>query len=108
MNNNKSLLSVILVLMVFSILTSCGKQSVSDSNFGLVIHGGAGTISRDKLTAEQEQSYIAIWPDRSALFNNPSPAKNPYRGDAFGYEANPKTLPPVGTPITLRATRVDS
>ena len=29
------------------------------TNFGLVIHGGAGTIKRDKLTPEQEQNYRA-------------------------------------------------
>ncbi|NQU26764.1 MAG: isoaspartyl peptidase/L-asparaginase, partial [Candidatus Marinimicrobia bacterium] len=59
MRNNKSLLLVILGLFVFSILASCGKQPATDTNFGLVIHGGAGTISRDKLTPEQEQTYRA-------------------------------------------------
>lgn len=59
MNNNKSLLSFILCIIVFSILASCGKQSVTNTNFGLVIHGGAGTISRERLIPELEQNYRA-------------------------------------------------
>ena len=59
MNNNKSILLFILCIIVFSILASCVKQSVTDTNFGLVIHGGAGTISRDRLSPELEQNYRA-------------------------------------------------
>ncbi len=59
MNYNKSLLVFILGLIVFSILASCGKQSAPDTNFGLLIHGGAGTISRDRLSPELEQNYRA-------------------------------------------------
>jgi len=62
-------------------------------------------IWRGNFVAELEQSYVATWPDRSALFNSPWEAKNPYRGAAFGYEANAQVLPPVATPIELVITR---
>lgn len=59
------------------------------------------SIWRGNFVAELEQSCVASWPDRGALFNNPWPSGNPYRGDALGYEANAKVLPAVGTPLTL-------
>jgi len=58
--------------------------------------------------AEFEQSYIATWPDRSALFNTPLVTQNPYRGEELGLEANFSVLPPKGTPIRLTLRRVDS
>ncbi len=63
------------------------------------------SIWRGNFVAELEQSYIATWPDRSALFNNPLPSKNPYRGVNMGYEANKQLLPPVGTKATVIFTR---
>ena len=62
------------------------------------------SIWRGNFVAELEQSYIATWPDRSALFNNPWPSKNPYRG-AGGYEANKKLLPPPGTKATVTISK---
>jgi hypothetical protein len=56
-------------------------------------------IYRGNFVAELEQSYIGTWPDRSAIFNSPIPSKNPYRGAAFGFEANRRVIPALGTPI---------
>src|SRR5207237_7597350 len=33
--------------------------SVNKSKFGIVIHGGAGTMERDKMTPQREQEYRA-------------------------------------------------
>lgn len=62
------------------------------------------SIWRGNFVAELEQSYIATWPDRSALFNNPWPTKNPYRGNV-GYEANKRILPALRTPATVTVRR---
>jgi hypothetical protein len=59
------------------------------------------SIWRGNFVAELEQSYIATWPDRTALFNNPLPSKNPYRGGNLGYEANKRVLPEEGTKATV-------
>ena len=58
-------------------------------------------IWRGNFVAELEQSYVATWPDRAAVFNSPWEAKNPYRGEAFGFEANRQLLPAVGTPMFM-------
>ena len=63
-------------------------------------------ISRGVLSAEFDQSYIATWPDRSALFNTPVITGNPYRGEGLGFEANFSLLPPKGTPIRMTLRRV--
>ncbi len=57
MSNNKFACLHILCFTVFLILFSCGKRPEPVPKFGLVIHGGAGTISRDKLSPEMEQNY---------------------------------------------------
>ena len=64
------------------------------------------SIWRGNFVAELDQSYVATWPDRSALFNTPLPSRNPYRGQDFGFEANRRLLPPVGTALTLTVTRL--
>lgn len=56
--------------------------------------------------AEFDQSLIATWPDRSALFNTSEETRNPYRGASFGFEANSALLPPKGTPIELSVRRI--
>ena len=44
------------VLIGFSRI-SCGKKEQKKSDFGLVIHGGAGSMERGVFTPEQEQAY---------------------------------------------------
>ena len=65
-----------------------------------------GIVYRGVLTAEFEQSYIATWPDRSALFNTPQITHNPYRGDMQGFAANYAVLPPKGTPVRITIRRL--
>jgi len=64
------------------------------------------SVSGGTLAAEFDQSYIATWPDRGAIFNTPVVTHNPYRGNGLGLEANASILPPKGTPIVLKVTRV--
>ncbi len=71
---------------------------------GYWVYTGSG-VHRGVFAAEFEQSYVATWPDRSALFNTPIVAGNPYRGDGLGFEANNATLPPKGTPMFLTIRR---
>lgn len=44
-----------LIIALFCI--SCSEE-ISEKPFGLIIHGGAGTITRDKMTPEKETEYI--------------------------------------------------
>lgn len=44
--------NVLLILFIFSALASQAQQ-----NFGLVIHGGAGTIRKENMTPEQDKAY---------------------------------------------------
>ena len=37
--------------------TSCKEESSPATRFGLVIHGGAGTIIKEKMTEEMEAAY---------------------------------------------------
>lgn len=64
------------------------------------------TIGGGALAAEFDQSYIATWPDRQAIFNSPVVTHNPYRGNGLGVEANGAVLPPKGTPVVVRITRL--
>src|SRR5438105_14989545 len=38
-------------------LRSADQPSMQTKNFGLVVHGGAGTIERSKMTPEREREY---------------------------------------------------
>jgi beta-aspartyl-peptidase (threonine type) len=52
-----------LILLSFLITTSCveiSKKEVAKPKFGLVIHGGAGTILRKNMTLEKEEKYRAV------------------------------------------------
>ena len=52
-----------LILLSFLISTGCveiSKKEVAKPNFGLVIHGGAGTILRENMTPEKEEKYRAV------------------------------------------------
>ena len=52
-----------LILLSFLITTSCveiSKKEVAQPKFGLVIHGGAGTILRKNMTLEKEEKYRAV------------------------------------------------
>jgi len=48
-------------LLVFVLINSCDYTSVTDQNapeYVLVIHGGAGTILKENMTAEKEAAYL--------------------------------------------------
>ena len=52
-----------LILLSFLISTGCveiSKKEEAKPNFGLVIHGGAGTILRENMTPEKEEKYRAV------------------------------------------------
>ena len=83
-------------------LTWSRKRSASMPRTDWVFTGSK--LWRGNFVAEVEQSYIATWPDGGALFNNPLPSQNPYRGNLLGYEANKRVLPPVGTAATVIVT----
>src|SRR4030042_3587520 len=43
--------------LLFLLITSCGKEEAPSVKYGLVIHGGAGTIEKDKMPPEIEAQY---------------------------------------------------
>lgn len=47
---------VLLIILSFS-GWSCDRQATPSIRFGLVIHGGAGTILKENMTPEQEKAY---------------------------------------------------
>lgn len=52
--------SFILSIIIVAIITiSCGEQKVQKPKFGLVIHGGAGTIEKISMPPEVEAEYTA-------------------------------------------------
>jgi beta-aspartyl-peptidase (threonine type) len=51
--------SVYSILLFFCLFSSLSAQDFSDK-ITLVIHGGAGTITRENMTAEQEKAYRAV------------------------------------------------
>jgi hypothetical protein len=51
--------------------------------------------------ADEEQVFIALWWQPSALINLKQSFGNPYHGDGEGFEANTKVLPPKDTPVKL-------
>ena len=83
-------------------LTWSRKRSATMPRTNWVFTGSK--LWRGNFVAELEQSYVATWPDGGALFNNPLPSQNPYRGNLLGYEANKRALPPIGTAATLIVT----
>ncbi|MDP4536789.1 isoaspartyl peptidase/L-asparaginase [Alkalimonas collagenimarina] len=52
-----------LSLIAASLAVGLSSTAWADSPIGLVIHGGAGTIDRASMTAEQEQAYHAVLRD---------------------------------------------
>ena len=55
LRRTSTVLSLLLVWMVMA--TSCKEESSPATRFGLVIHGGAGTITKEKMTEEMEAAY---------------------------------------------------
>jgi hypothetical protein len=51
--------------------------------------------------ADAEQAHIALWWQPGIPINLADDRGNPYRGDDQGFEANPATVPPAGSPIKL-------
>ena len=47
-------------LLLAAVLTVIALPSLAKAPIGIVIHGGAGTISRDSMTPAQEQAYHAM------------------------------------------------
>ncbi|MEO3680559.1 isoaspartyl peptidase/L-asparaginase [Rheinheimera sp. FR7-31] len=47
-------------LLLAAVLTVLALPSLAKAPIGIVIHGGAGTISRDSMTPAQEQAYHAM------------------------------------------------
>ena len=57
----------ILSFCLLLVQISFGQQSLPNQNFGLVIHGGAGTILKENMTAEMDQAYRAILAEAIAV-----------------------------------------
>src|SRR2546430_13975945 len=55
----------VVILGMFALAASAGAQrfgrmsSVKENKIGLVVHGGAGTMERGKMTSEKEREYRA-------------------------------------------------
>ena len=43
-------------ILIFFVI-GCSSNENLDDNFGIVIHGGAGTISKENMTLELEEKY---------------------------------------------------
>jgi hypothetical protein len=56
---------------------------------------------REVFMADEEQAFVALWWQPSALINLRQDFGNPYHSEAQGFEANPKALPPKDTPVKL-------
>ena len=56
---------------------------------------------REVFMADEEQAFVALWWQPSALINLRQDFGNPYHGDAQGFDANTKALPPKDTPVKL-------
>jgi len=52
-------IGTIIILLTFLLVTSCTKEIEQKAKFGLVIHGGAGSIERGKISPEIEKEYEA-------------------------------------------------
>jgi hypothetical protein len=51
--------------------------------------------------ADAEQAHIALWWQPAIVVNLADDRGNPYKGDDQGFDANPVTVPPAGSPIKL-------
>jgi len=51
--------------------------------------------------ADEERAHIALWFQSGVPVNIGGSFGNPYQSASHGFEANPATTPPKGTPITL-------
>ena len=51
--------------------------------------------------ADDEQAFIALRWEDAVLINVKHDFGNPYRGEAEGFEANPKAMPTSGAPVKL-------
>lgn len=60
MNNKTRQGAVFAVLMLASLVVPEAALAKTDNEFGLVIHGGAGTIDKQSMTAEQQKAYEAV------------------------------------------------
>ena len=47
------------VLLVITLVLGCSGQNPQSWDYGIVVHGGAGRITRDRVDAEKEQLYRA-------------------------------------------------
>lgn len=57
----------LLFFFFFFIQISFGQQTDQNKNFGLVIHGGAGTILKENMTPEMDRAYRAILAEAIAV-----------------------------------------
>ncbi|MEN8768965.1 MAG: isoaspartyl peptidase/L-asparaginase, partial [Candidatus Arcticimaribacter sp.] len=57
----------LLFFFFFLIQISFGQQTDQNKNFGLVIHGGAGTILKENMTPEMDRAYRAILAEAIAV-----------------------------------------
>ena len=46
-----------ILIFVFGFLISCTENKKQSVNFSIVIHGGAGTMEREKMSIEKELDY---------------------------------------------------
>jgi len=60
-----------------------------------------GLDGRRVFLADEEQAFIALWPQSSVPINLVGEHGNPYRGEQQGFEVNTAAVPPVGTKIKL-------
>lgn len=59
MKYNPKLAAKYFLLLLLVFIISCAKQEEKKSEFGLVIHGGAGSVVKGQFTPEQEKEYEA-------------------------------------------------
>lgn len=50
----------LLLIAIIFVHFSFGQQVTPDKNFGIVIHGGAGTILKENMTPEMDKAYRAV------------------------------------------------
>ena len=50
-----------ILIFVFGFLISCNENKKQSVNFSIVIHGGAGTMEREKMSVEKELEYKKSW-----------------------------------------------
>ena len=50
-----------ILVLVFGFLISCSENKDQNVDFSIVIHGGAGTMEREKMSTEKEFEYKKSW-----------------------------------------------